>query len=81
MLGRERVTSEAASGELPRVVDALQEQVQQGRILMERHKLTGEQAFALLIRASQHSNVKLRDVAEQLVRSGALAGNVQPPTP
>lgn len=50
-------------------------------ILMERHKLTGEQAFALLIRASQHTNVKLREVAEQLLRSGALAGGGQPPTP
>ena len=41
-------------------------------ILMERHKITDDQAFALLVRASQHSNVKLRDIAEQLVRSGAL---------
>lgn len=41
-------------------------------ILMERHKLTGDQAFAVLVRASQHNNIKLRDVAEKLVRSGAL---------
>jgi AmiR/NasT family two-component response regulator len=37
---------------------------------MERHKLTDDQAFAVLIRASQHSNTKLRDVAAQLVHSG-----------
>jgi len=39
-------------------------------ILMERHKLTDDQAFAVLIQASQHSNTKLRDVAAQLVHSG-----------
>lgn len=43
-------------------------------ILMERHKLTADQAFALLVRASQQGNVKLRDVASRLVHSGALPG-------
>lgn len=42
-------------------------------ILMERYKLTGEQAFALLVRASQQTNTKLRDLAEQLVATGELA--------
>ena len=42
-------------------------------ILMERHKITDDQAFALLIKASQHTNTKLRDVADQLVVSGQLA--------
>jgi AmiR/NasT family two-component response regulator len=41
-------------------------------ILMERYKITDDQAFALLVRVSQHRNVKLRDVAGILVRSGAL---------
>lgn len=41
-------------------------------ILMERHKISGDQAFALLAKASQHHNVKLRDLAEQLVNSGVL---------
>ena len=41
-------------------------------ILMERHKVTGDQAFALLVRASQHSQLKLRDVAERLTHSGDL---------
>jgi transcriptional regulator with GAF, ATPase, and Fis domain len=41
-------------------------------ILMERHKLTGEQAFALLVAASQRRNVKIRDLADGLVRSGVL---------
>lgn len=41
-------------------------------ILMERHKLTAQQAFLLLSRASQDTNKKLRDVADQLVNSGEL---------
>lgn len=41
-------------------------------ILMERHGLTEEQAFAVLKRYSQDFNVKLRDVAEQLVRTKKL---------
>lgn len=36
-------------------------------ILVERHKLTPDQAFALLVRVSQHRNIKLRDLAERLV--------------
>ncbi len=42
-------------------------------ILMERHKLTSEQAFTLLIRASQITNTKLRDIADRLVTTGELA--------
>lgn len=42
-------------------------------ILMERHKITSEQAFTLLIRASQLANTKLRDVAEHLTTTGELA--------
>ncbi len=41
-------------------------------ILMERHKLTSDQAFELLIRVSQHGNVKLREVADRLVHTGHL---------
>lgn len=43
-------------------------------ILMERHKVTADQAFALLVRASQHGNVKLRDIAERLTQTGVLPG-------
>jgi GAF domain-containing protein len=42
-------------------------------ILMERHKLTADQAFSLLARASQHTNMKLIDVARLLAETGALA--------
>ena len=41
-------------------------------ILMERYKITDDRAFAVLTRASQQSNIKLREVADQLVRSGSL---------
>ncbi|GAB3569667.1 GAF and ANTAR domain-containing protein [Amycolatopsis endophytica] len=36
-------------------------------ILMERHRVTDDQAFHLLVRASQNSNRKLHDVARWLV--------------
>ncbi|WP_447009970.1 ANTAR domain-containing protein [Saccharothrix hoggarensis] len=41
-------------------------------ILMGRHKITGDQAFAVLVRASQHTNTKLVEVAEYLVHPDAL---------
>jgi GAF domain-containing protein len=44
-------------------------------ILMERYKVTAEQAFTLLTHASQRSNVKLRDVAEELAMTGVLRGS------
>jgi GAF domain-containing protein len=43
-------------------------------ILMERHRLTPDQAFHLLVRASMGANRKLRDVADHLVRTGELIG-------
>ena len=39
-------------------------------ILMERHKLTADQAFQALARASMSNNRKLRDIAERLVQTG-----------
>jgi len=39
-------------------------------ILMERERITAEEAFDILRRASQHLNVKLRDVARNLVETG-----------
>ena len=39
-------------------------------ILMERHRIDSAAAFDLLVRASQNLNVKLRDVAEHVVRTG-----------
>jgi GAF domain-containing protein len=43
-------------------------------ILMERHKIKEDEAFTILTHASQRTNTKLRDVAEELVRTGALPG-------
>jgi ANTAR domain len=39
-------------------------------ILMERERITADQAFDILRRASQHLNIKLRDVAQRLVDTG-----------
>ena len=36
-------------------------------ILMERHEMNEDSAFAFLVRASSHSNIKLRTVAQELV--------------
>lgn len=41
-------------------------------ILMERYKISGSQAFDLLVRSSQNTNTKLRDVADQLAATGEL---------
>ncbi len=41
-------------------------------ILMERHRITADEAFALLTRASQTCNRKLADIAEELTATGAL---------
>lgn len=39
-------------------------------ILIERERITGEEAFVVLRQASQHLNVKLREVAAALVETG-----------
>ena len=57
-------------------------------ILMERHRMTAEQAYQMLARVSLRSNQKLRSVAEELVRTGRLpqvpeepAGTARPRRP
>jgi hypothetical protein len=39
-------------------------------ILMEREKITSEEAFTILRRASNHLNIKLREVAKNLIETG-----------
>jgi hypothetical protein len=39
---------------------------------MERFKITHQQAFVILTRASSESNIKLRDVAAHLTHSGEV---------
>ncbi|WP_285579784.1 GAF and ANTAR domain-containing protein [Actinoallomurus iriomotensis] len=46
-------------------------------ILMERYRVDAQEAFTLLSASSQHSNVKLRDVAERLAKTGEFT---PPPT-
>jgi GAF domain-containing protein len=41
-------------------------------ILIERYKLTPDQAFQLLARASMTTNRKVRDIADHLVRTGEV---------
>ena len=41
-------------------------------ILMERHKVTADQAFQLLAQASMAANTKVRTIAEQLVHTGTF---------
>ncbi|MFD1147299.1 ANTAR domain-containing protein [Saccharothrix hoggarensis] len=46
-------------------------------ILMERHKLTADQAFTVLVRTSQRTNTRLRDLADRLTRTGELTSSDQ----
>jgi hypothetical protein len=39
-------------------------------ILMERERITAQQAFDILRRSSQHLNIKLREVAQDLIHTG-----------
>jgi GAF domain-containing protein len=41
-------------------------------VLMERYKLSAEQAFQVLAQASMNENRKVRDIADQLVSTGEL---------
>jgi len=45
---------------------------------MERHRITADAAFALLAEASQHTNVKLTEVAAHLVETGELIRSPDP---
>jgi hypothetical protein len=44
-------------------------------ILMERYKLTPDQAFALLVRTSSITHRKLKDIADELATTGAFLAN------
>jgi hypothetical protein len=49
-------------------------------ILMERERISADQAFDILRRASQHMNIKLREVAETLVETGESPDTGRPAT-
>ena len=68
----------AYAHEVSNLEEALQTRTTIGKamgIVMERYQLNDERAFAFLTRLSQHRNIKLRLVAEELVSE--LAGNAQ----
>jgi GAF domain-containing protein len=50
-------------------------------ILIERHRVDADQAFAILVGASQRSNLKVREVSRQLVATGVLPGPENRPAP
>jgi AmiR/NasT family two-component response regulator len=45
-------------------------------ILMERYKVTADEAFALLVHASQHQNVRVADLSALLAETGEWQGPV-----
>jgi GAF domain-containing protein len=64
----------AALDSLVRAVESRTVIGQAQGILMERHRITADQAFAALSRCSQHRNVKLAVLAQELTVTGTLAG-------
>jgi transcriptional regulator with GAF, ATPase, and Fis domain len=75
MLATHGAVAYAAARRVDRMARELETQQLIGQaqgILMERRKITEDEAFSLLVNASQSTNVKLRDLAEQLVHSGEL---------
>ncbi|WP_076258653.1 ANTAR domain-containing protein [Intrasporangium flavum] len=47
-------------------------------VLMGLHHVTQDDAFDLLVRASQNRNRKLRDIAEDVIRTGVLPASEEP---
>jgi GAF domain-containing protein len=49
-------------------------------ILMERHELTADQAMQALTRVARYTDTKVRDIADNLVRTGEFpSGSIDPP--
>jgi GAF domain-containing protein len=69
----------AYAHEVQNLTEALETRTTIGKamgIVMERYRLNDERAFAFLTRVSQHRNVKLRRVAEELVLEAAANAGV-----
>jgi hypothetical protein len=66
----ERAFEEKKTGNLTEALRTRELIGQAQGILMERERITGDQAFDALRRASQHMNIKLREVAEALIETG-----------
>jgi GAF domain-containing protein len=69
------ISSEQSKQDLRTAVTTREVIGQAQGILMERFKITDDLAFRLLVRASQDTNRKLRDIAEQLTATGELPGS------
>jgi GAF domain-containing protein len=67
-------TARATAENLRRALESRAVIDQAKGILMERHKLTADQAFQILARASMHRNVKVHAIAEHLVLTGEFLG-------
>ena len=46
---------------------------------MERHKISADRAFLVLALASERTNRKLHDIADELCRTGAIPTATSPP--
>jgi len=66
----ERAAHRTSTGNLTEALRTRELIGQAQGILMERERITSEQAFDVLRRASQHLNVKLREIAATLVETG-----------
>ncbi len=66
------MSGERARGHLRAAVGTREVIGQAQGILMERFKVTADRAFHMLMLASQDSNRKLRDIADELVSTGQL---------
>lgn len=66
----ERASDKSKAGNLTEALRTRELIGQAQGILMERERITADQAFDVLRRASQHMNIKLREVAETLVDTG-----------
>jgi AmiR/NasT family two-component response regulator len=66
------MSGERAKGHLRAAVSTREVFGQAQGILMERFRITGDMAFHMLMLASQDSNRKLRDIADELVSTGQL---------
>jgi ANTAR domain/GAF domain len=66
----DRASDERRTGNLIQALRTREMVGQAQGILMERERVTADQAFDVLRRASQFMNIKLREVAETLVETG-----------
>jgi AmiR/NasT family two-component response regulator len=65
-------TAVEQAGHLARALDSRSVIDQAKGILMERFKLSADQAFSALATVSMEANVKVRDVAARFVETGQL---------